>query len=147
MSNVRSKAIRLAASMPKGSSERKALLNVLAKTPRPKSAAGSMEDALQPGLDKFTTAALKHIVGFLKAKGAHITDVQAENSNTVTFKIREKPGKINVFADLTGGKTNIEVRYSGKKDWSNSKIPLNITRDSKDFAESAFYAIPSALLS
>ena len=106
-----------------------------------------MEEAIKPGLGKFTKAAMKHIVGFLKAKGKHITEVKAENSNTVTFKIREKPGKINVFADLTGGKTNIEVRYSGKKDWSNSKIPLNITRDSTDFAESAFYAIPSSLLS
>lgn len=110
-----------------------------------KTAGDSLDSLLDPVLEKFTGEAVKKIVELLKKKGPHITDAKADSDSTATFNIRGKPGKISVFVDLTGGRTAIEVHYSGKKDWMK-RVPLNITRDVDDFVTQAYYAIPSRLL-
>jgi len=90
MTDLRAEAIKLAATLPKGSTERKALLDVLAKT----ASSAPFQVYYQEVKDAFVSDVLGQATAILRASGA--TAFQ-EGLNVLTFMLGGGKGKIIFF--------------------------------------------------
>ena len=89
MTDLRAEAIKLAATLPKGSTERKALLSVLAKT-----ASATFHTYYEEVKNAFVSDVLGQATAILRASGA--TAFQ-EGLNVLTFMLGGGKGKIIFF--------------------------------------------------